>query len=125
MVDPVRGSANLVARVVELRVAGVNELARLGSEILLAALLSGLGRTSQGDASDVPSDITDTDLPVKGTSPAELITRGLLAGRGRFTRLEVAERAGMPLDEARRLWRALGFEVDDDQRIFPAPTSLL
>lgn len=120
MVDPVRGSANLVARVVELGVAGVNELARLGSEILLAALLSGLGRTSQGDASDVPSDITDTDLPVEeGTSPAELITRGLLAGRGRFTRLEVAERAGMPLDEARRLWRALGFpEVDDDQRIF-------
>ena len=41
MVDPVRGSANFVARVVELGVAGANEIARLGGELLLAALLSG------------------------------------------------------------------------------------
>lgn len=120
MVDPVRGSANIVARVVELGVAGVNELARLGSEILLAALLSGLGRSSQGDESDVPSDLTETGLAAEEeTTAAELITRGLLAGRGRYTRLEVVERAGLALDEARRLWRALGFpEVDDEQRIF-------
>ena len=31
----------------------------------------------------------------------------------------MAERVGVPLDEARRLWRALGFpEVDDEQRVF-------
>jgi len=48
-----------------------------------------------------------------------VITRGLLAGYGRFSRLEVAERAGMGIEEARRLWRALGFpEVGDEQRVF-------
>ena len=50
---------------------------------------------------------------------AEVITRGLLAGDGQYTRWAVAERAGIGADEARRLWRALGFpKVDDDQRIF-------
>jgi len=123
VVDPVRGSANLVARVVELGVAGVNEIARLGSDVLLAALLARLGRGTDhadSEASDAPSDPVDADLvAAEEVSPAELITRGLLAGKGRYTRLEVAERAGIALDEARRLWRALGFpEVDDEQRIF-------
>ena len=60
-----------------------------------------------------------TSYPEDEFSPAETITRGLLAGEGRYTRLEVAERAGVALDEARRLWRALGFpEVDDEQRVF-------
>lgn len=37
----------------------------------------------------------------------------------RFTRAEVAERAGVPLEEASRLWRALGFPVvGDDDRAF-------
>ncbi len=40
MVDPVRGSANLVARFVEFGVAGVNEIARLGSEFLLAHMFT-------------------------------------------------------------------------------------
>jgi adenylate cyclase len=119
-VDPVRGSANLVARVVELGAAGVNELARLGSHSLLAALLARLGKTDQADALDVLPNATDVDLaPGEEASPAEMITRGLLGGDGRYTRLEVAERAGIALDEARRLWRALGFpEVDDEQRVF-------
>jgi hypothetical protein len=52
-------------------------------------------------------------------SPAEVINRGLLAGTGRYTRLEVTEQAGIPLDHARRLWRAVGFpETRDDQRVF-------
>jgi adenylate cyclase len=119
-VDPVRGSANLVVRVVELGVAGVNEVARLGGDLLLAALLSGLGKTGQGDASDVPVDPVERDRATEEElSPAELISRGLLFGEGRYTRLEVAQHAGVSLDEARRLWRALGFpEVDDQQRVF-------
>ena len=112
MVDPVRGSANFVARVVELGSAGVTELARIGGNSLLAALLALLGgRTEEGSrgAADEPDEV----------SPVEVITSGLLAGEGRYTRLEVAERVGVPLDEARRLWRALGFpEVDDEQRVF-------
>lgn len=104
------GSANLVARIVELGAAGVNELARLGSNSLLAALLARLGL----------QNATDVDLAQEDeVSPAEMITRGLLAGEGRYTRLEVAERAGVVLDEVRRLWRALGFpEVGDEQRVF-------
>ena len=110
MVDPVRVSADLVARIVELGAAGVNELARLGSNSLLAALLARLGLPNTMDVDLVPEE---------AVSPAEMITRGLLAGEGRYTRLEVAERAGVALDEARRLWRALGFpEVGDEQRVF-------
>lgn len=110
MVDSVHGSASLVARIIELGAAGVNELARLGSSSLLAALLARLGLLNAIEA----------DLePEAQVSPAEVITRGLLAGEGRYTRLEVAEQAGVDLDEARRLWRALGFpEVGDEQRVF-------
>lgn len=110
MVDPVRVSADLVARIVELGTAGVNELARLGSTSLLAALLARLGLLNATDVELAPED---------EVSPAEMITRGLLAGEGRYTRLEVAELAGVDLEEARRLWRALGFpEVGDEQRVF-------
>ncbi|HNM85981.1 MAG TPA: adenylate cyclase regulatory domain-containing protein [Mycobacterium sp.] len=109
MVDPVRGSANFVARVVELGSAGVTELARIGGNSLLAALLALLGGRTDQEKVDEPDE----------ASPVEVITSGLLAGEGRYTRLEVAERVGVPLDEARRLWRALGFpEVDDEQRVF-------
>ena len=122
MVDPVRGPANFVARVVEFGVAGVNEIARLGSEFLLAALLARLGKTDQDSPSDGLPDAVDVDLAAEEElSPAEVITRGLLAGEGRYTRQEVAEQAGVTLDEARRLWRALGFpEVGDEQRVFTA-----
>lgn len=110
MVDPVRASADFVARIVELGTAGVNELARLGSNSLLAALLARLGLLSASDVELAPED---------DVSPEEMISRGLLAGVGRYTRLEVAEQAGVDLDEARRLWRALGFpEVGDEQRVF-------
>ena len=110
MVDPVRVSAGFVARIVELGAAGVNELTRLGSNSLLAALLARLGLLSASDAELAPED---------EVSPEEIISRGLLAGEGRYTRLEVAELADVDLEEARRLWRALGFpEVDDEQRVF-------
>ena len=118
MVDPVRGSAQFVVRVLEVGTAPVRELARLGGDSLLAALLALLGgpegeeeSTEQPGAADFPEG--------QQPPPAEVITRGLLAGDGRYTRLEVAEQAGMELEQARRLWRAVGFpEVDDEQRVF-------
>ncbi len=120
MVDPVRGSAHLVARVVELGAARFTELAGLGSNSLLAALLALLRRTDQKEVPDaLPADEDVEPAPEGDATPAEILTWGLLAGNGRYTRLEVAERAGIALDEARRLWRALGFpEVDDEQRVF-------
>ena len=43
----------------------------------------------------------------------------LFGGPRAYTRLEIAERSGLPLDEVRRLWRALGFAVaDDDEQAF-------
>jgi len=43
----------------------------------------------------------------------------LLGGSRRYTRVEVAERADVPIETARILWRALGFaDVDDDNRAF-------
>lgn len=119
MVDPLRSSVDLVARVVELGMAGVNEIARVGGDILLATVLARLVKTSEGDAAAELPASADTDPSAEGLSPAEVITRGLLVGEGRYTRREVAERAGTSFDEARRLWRALGFpETTDDERVF-------
>ncbi|MEU3625798.1 adenylate/guanylate cyclase domain-containing protein [Amycolatopsis coloradensis] len=47
------------------------------------------------------------------------LMRILLGGRRKYTRLEVAEKAGVPEERSRRLWRALGFAtVDDDEVVF-------
>src|SRR3954471_13532575 len=43
----------------------------------------------------------------------------LLGGPRKYTRLELAEKSGVPLDFSRRLWRAMGFaDVADDERMF-------
>lgn len=50
--------------------------------------------------------------------PAAL-ERELLGGERRYTRVEVAEQAGVPVEQARILWRALGFaDVGDDNIAF-------
>jgi adenylate cyclase len=47
------------------------------------------------------------------------VERELLGGPRRYTRFEVAERAGVPLELSVTLWRALGFaDVDDDYKAF-------
>jgi adenylate cyclase len=47
------------------------------------------------------------------------VERTLLHGEPRYTRLEVAERAGVPIERAERLWRALGFASPaDDEVVF-------
>jgi len=98
----------------------VRGLARLGSDSLLAAVLALLGGSEPDHASaalaGAAEEPEDHEPP-----PAEVITWGLLAGHGRFTRAQVAERAGMGMgiEDARRLWRALGFpEVGDQARAF-------
>jgi adenylate cyclase len=56
--------------------------------------------------------------PRNDPSPAD-IERELLGGERSYTRHDVAERAGVDLDHAQELWRALGFaDVDDDVRAF-------
>lgn len=117
--DPLRTPVDLVGRVIELGLLTVNELARLGSDILLAAMLARLGWTNPDDTSGGPSGSVESDPEDEGLSPTELLTRGLLPGEGRYTRREVAEKAGASFDDAQRLWRALGFaEAGDDQRVF-------
>ncbi|OZM74180.1 adenylate/guanylate cyclase domain-containing protein [Amycolatopsis antarctica] len=45
--------------------------------------------------------------------------RALLGGRRKYTRAEVADRAGVPSERSARLWRALGFAtVADDEVVF-------
>lgn len=47
------------------------------------------------------------------------LERVLLGGRRKYTRLDVAEKAGVPEERSRRLWRALGFAtVRDDEVVF-------
>ncbi|MTD52655.1 adenylate/guanylate cyclase domain-containing protein [Amycolatopsis pithecellobii] len=49
----------------------------------------------------------------------ERFERILLGGERRYTRLEVVEKTGVPLERATRLWRALGFAtVGDDEVVF-------
>ncbi|HEU5033724.1 MAG TPA: adenylate/guanylate cyclase domain-containing protein [Mycobacteriales bacterium] len=53
------------------------------------------------------------------TAGAAALERELLGGERRYTRIEVAERAGVPIEHARHLWRALGFaDVGDDNVAF-------
>ena len=47
----------------------------------------------------------------------EQLERTLLGGERRYTRLEVAEKAGVPIERATRLWRALGFATVNDEDV--------
>ena len=72
-----------------------------------------------------------TDLPDLPDTPAELSTeveldvpalfdhveQMLLGGPRKYNRAQVAEVAGMSSEEARRLWRALGFATVDDEDV--------
>ncbi len=59
------------------------------------------------------------DAPGEGSGAREALERLLLDGPRRYTRLQVAELAGMPPRRTQRLWRALGFpDVADDDPAF-------
>ncbi|HEY4625727.1 MAG TPA: adenylate/guanylate cyclase domain-containing protein, partial [Blastococcus sp.] len=56
---------------------------------------------------------------VPGPEAGEALERLLLDGPRRYTRLQVAELAGMPPERTLRLWRALGFpDAADDELVF-------
>ena len=60
--------------------------------------------------------MTESDEPAVDTADLE---RTLLGGSRRYNRLQVAERSGVSLDRAQRLWRALGFpDAADDEVVF-------
>jgi adenylate cyclase len=54
--------------------------------------------------------------PPAGAEARDALERLLLDGPRRYTRLQVAELSGLPLERTQRLWRALGFadSADDD-----------
>jgi adenylate cyclase len=62
-----------------------------------------------------------------GASAREALERLLLDGPRRYTRLQVAELAGMPPERTQRLWRALGFPdaADDDPTFTDADIAAL
>jgi adenylate cyclase len=62
-----------------------------------------------------------------GRDPREALERLLLDGPRRYTRLQVAELAGMPPERTLRLWRALGFPdaADDDPAFTDADVAAL
>ncbi|WP_375500301.1 adenylate/guanylate cyclase domain-containing protein [uncultured Jatrophihabitans sp.] len=83
-------------------------------------------------AEDTQPPAGDPVLLGEGDAPAlqELLDSAedrLLGGSRDYTRLQIAERSGLPLDEVRRLWRALGFAVaaDDEQAFTDADVEAL
>ncbi|WP_116452654.1 adenylate/guanylate cyclase domain-containing protein [Blastococcus litoris] len=63
----------------------------------------------------------------RGPDAREALERLLLDGPRRYTRLEVAQLAGMPPERTQRLWRALGFPdaADDDPAFTDADVAAL
>src|SRR4051794_41624443 len=60
-----------------------------------------------------------TDVQPGAAGTTEELEDILLGGPRTYTRVELAERSGVPLEFSRRLWRAMGFaDVDDDERMF-------
>lgn len=68
--------------------------------------------------------VADADIAhAKQKGPGELIAlfadRAFVPGTERLNRIEVADRAGIDLEQAAQFWRALGFpDVSDDERMF-------
>jgi len=64
--------------------------------------------------------MSDSALPAPDTEPPghEALERLLLGDMPTLRSGDVAQRAGMPLEEARRLWRALGFPDTGDSVAF-------
>lgn len=57
--------------------------------------------------------------PEQRLDQSDRLDETLLGGRREFTRAQVAQRSGVPLEQATRLWRAMGFpDAPDDERAF-------
>jgi adenylate cyclase len=76
---------------------------------------------TQRDQSDGagPQTVVETPPELDVAALVEKIEASLLGGSPRYTRGQVLEQTGLDADEARLLWRALGFaSVDDDDVVF-------
>lgn len=61
----------------------------------------------------------EEEVPPDADALPDALEPLLLGARRRYTRAQIAERAGLAEDEGRRLWRALGFpDVADDEVAF-------
>jgi adenylate cyclase len=82
-----------------------------------------IGRFGHSFGQVVPPAVMREDQPVEDDSagesrgPLDRLEREVLGGSRRYTRTEVAERAGVDVEHARTLWRALGFADIDDERV--------
>ena len=87
----------------------VDDIARVEALARVRFLLLGLGCTDEEIDRAVEDDVLDLLV----------VDRMLVPTETRLTQAEVAERTDIPLDVAKRFWRALGFlDVDDDEPAF-------
>ena len=75
---------------------------------------------------DVPADDDGTEpvSPARLAGLLETIEHHLLGEAPSLTRIEVAERAGVPLEMAVQLWRLLGFAAGDDDEVAFTPADV-
>ncbi|WP_241249809.1 adenylate/guanylate cyclase domain-containing protein [Rhodococcus sp. X156] len=78
-----------------------------------AAATAGADTVGEGTAPSPESDRADDDKALREGIQEEL-ERTLLGGRRRYDRYQAAEEAGVPLEQATRLWVAMGFAQGDD-----------
>lgn len=75
-----------------------------------------VGTPSAADDEPTLPPLPSADLDVAAV--LDQVERTLLGGPRRYTRIEVAAAAGTSTDDARQLWRSLGFaQVDDDDDV--------
>ncbi|MBV9292893.1 MAG: adenylate/guanylate cyclase domain-containing protein [Frankiales bacterium] len=75
--------------------------------------------TSDGQATSDGEPSAPPAVAELGLDDAADLEAALLGGRPRYTRIEVAERAGTDVERAAQMWRALGFaDVSDDAVVF-------
>ncbi|MEX2393557.1 MAG: adenylate cyclase regulatory domain-containing protein, partial [Actinomycetota bacterium] len=85
------------------------------SDEQIAEVLTGLLRGLGVDGSDI-EEAREGGVDALVVLVTE---RAIIPGSERLTRGEVADRAGIGLEEAIAFWRALGFaDVGDDERVF-------
>lgn len=89
--------------------AYVEDIARLEALARVRSLLSDLGSTDEEIDRAVEDDVVDLLM----------VDRMLVPTAHRLTQGDVAELTDIPLDAAKRFWRALGFlDVEDDEAAF-------
>ena len=75
------------------------------------------------DPAAAEGDAAPVDLPDL-TNAVEVVERFLLGEQPGLTRVQVAERAGVPLEMAVQLWRLLGFAAGDDDEVAFTPADV-